>query len=156
MAILRVSKTASSRQGWSTPQWLFAHYNSRYLFTLDAAASPHNAKTPFFYSEAEDGLKLPWKGRVWLNPPYNNILLWVERAYLYTRDSGSEVELVCLLLPVRTSTHWFQDYVHPFAARIEYLPKRVAFIPPPDWTGRASNPAEDSMVVLFESPWIGV
>ena len=33
---------------WATPRWLFDHFHAEFLFTLDAAAKPWNAKCPRF------------------------------------------------------------------------------------------------------------
>jgi DNA N-6-adenine-methyltransferase (Dam). len=58
------------------------------------------------YTAAEDGLRHPWSGRVFLNPPYGRELApWI----LKVREewtSGKVRELVALL-PARTDTEWF-------------------------------------------------
>jgi site-specific DNA-methyltransferase (adenine-specific) len=55
---------------WSTPPELFADLDREFGFTLDVCATADNAKCSHFYSRAEDGLRQPWTGRVWCNPPY--------------------------------------------------------------------------------------
>ena len=47
---------------WSTPQDVFDKLNEEFHFTLDAAATPENAKCERYYTKAEDGLKMPWGG----------------------------------------------------------------------------------------------
>ena len=47
---------------WETPPGLFARLDARYGFTLDACATPQNAKCPRFYTVEDDGLKQPWGG----------------------------------------------------------------------------------------------
>src|SRR5260370_10624497 len=59
---------------WYTPA-LIAESARRVLGTIDLdPASSEQAnltiKAARFYSKAEDGLSRRWKGRVWLNPPY--------------------------------------------------------------------------------------
>ena len=54
------------------------------------------------YTERDDGLAQPWRGRVWLNPPYAPALI--------TRFSTKMVEHgngIMLVFP-RTDTRWFQ------------------------------------------------
>lgn len=59
------------------------------------------------YTRADDGLRQPWAGRVYLNPPYGDEAeAWVRRLHtLYTLGSVSEA---IALLPARTDTAWFQ------------------------------------------------
>lgn len=49
---------------WSTPQDVFDKLNEEFHFTLDAAATPENAKCERYYTKAEDGLKMPWGVRM--------------------------------------------------------------------------------------------
>ncbi|HUZ23794.1 MAG TPA: hypothetical protein VMV07_08510 [Streptosporangiaceae bacterium] len=38
-------------------------------------------RSALFYTAADDGLAQPWKGRVWLNPPYGHVIgQWMARA----------------------------------------------------------------------------
>ena len=60
----------SSRSGlWETPQGFFDELNKEFHFTLDVCALPENAKCPRFYTPEQDGLKQPWEGVCWCNPP---------------------------------------------------------------------------------------
>jgi phage N-6-adenine-methyltransferase len=92
---------------------VFDPWNRRYRFTLDAAASPDNAKCPAFYSLETSGLTHPWSGRVWCNPPYSKCAAWVAKAHdEMHRPDGPE--LVCMLLPAnRCEQKWWQYYVEP-------------------------------------------
>lgn len=53
---------SSASVEWSTPQAIFDKLNDEFHFTLDAAATPENAKCERYYTKAEDGLKMPWGG----------------------------------------------------------------------------------------------
>jgi len=152
MTIARMRAGAGDRSCWSTPSWLFHHYNRRLDFTLDAAAEQWNAKCFRFFSPEDDALQREWTGRVWCNPPYAEIAPWVARAHEMTRVHRL-ADVAVLLLPVRTSRPWFQECVLPFA-HVEWLDQRVCFDPPPGWTGKRDSPAEDSMIVTFERPWM--
>src|ERR1035437_543035 len=56
--------------------------NKRFGFTLDAAASPHNAKLDRYVTEEMNGLTYSWANeRVYCNPPYSDIRPWVEKAW---------------------------------------------------------------------------
>jgi phage N-6-adenine-methyltransferase len=60
----------------------FAPLHKRFRFTIDAAASPTNAKLPRYWTRDDDALTQSWAGeRVWCNPPYSDIRPWVEKAW---------------------------------------------------------------------------
>ena len=98
---------SSAKSDWETPHKLFQMLNEEYRFTLDACASPHNAKVQEFFTQEQNSLKQRWTGRVWMNPPYGRqIGKWVSKAYV----ESQKCELVCCLLPARTDTAWWHDY----------------------------------------------
>lgn len=126
---------------WETPQDLFDELNNEFQFTLDVCATPENAKCDKFYTKEQDGLKHPWKGTVWCNPPYGRgIGQWVRRA-LFASVSGSTV---VMLLPARTDTKWFHDYIYKRNnVEIRFIRGRLKF-------GGSKNSAPfPSMVVVF-------
>jgi site-specific DNA-methyltransferase (adenine-specific) len=126
---------------WETPQDLFDKLNNEFQFTLDVCATPENAKCDKFYTKEQDGLKHPWKGTVWCNPPYGRgIGQWVRRA-LFASVSGSTV---VMLLPARTDTKWFHDYIYKRNnVEIRFIGGRLKF-------GGSKNSAPfPSMVVVF-------
>jgi phage N-6-adenine-methyltransferase len=129
---------------WETPPELFKRYDDEYHFDIDVAANPRNKKCPRYFTEEENGLIQPWKGTCWLNPPYGRgIEPWIRKAY----ESAQAGATVVALLPARTDTRWFHEYVYG-KARIEFLRGRVHFR-----LGERSGPANfPSMVVI----WRGV
>lgn len=74
-------------------------------------------------TEADDGLALPWSGRVWLNPPFHRYQVgrWIAR--LAEHGEGTA------LLHARTETDWFR-VVWQSAAGILFLGKRLIFHKP--------------------------
>jgi len=108
-----------------TPSWLFQLLDRIYCFDLDVAAGTDNAKCERFFTEADDGLAQRWTGRVWMNPPYGDeISAWVKKAYDSVRLMDAVV--VVGLLPVRTSSGWWHEYIEG-KARIEYVRGRLRF-----------------------------
>ena len=68
MALFK-NKFDSAKQDWETPQDLFDAINAEFNFTLDAAASPENAKAKAYFTKEMDGLHQSWANHVvWLNP----------------------------------------------------------------------------------------
>jgi len=62
--------------------------------------------------------------RVFCNPPYGrSIGLWVRKASQISGDG-----FVVMLLPARTDTKWFHDYIYnKYDVRIEFLKGRLKF-----------------------------
>lgn len=97
---------------WGTPQDFFDYCDYKYgKFTLDAAASPSNAKCKDYYTKDDDALSRPWvSNAVWLNPPYGRDTTWkfVQKAWEEVH-LGHSHRVVCLL-PAAVDTRWFHYY----------------------------------------------
>ena len=113
----------SASDEWPTPRGLFDALNAEFGFTLDPCATPENAKCRKYFTRLEDGLGQDWSGEtVFVNPPYGRMIgRWVEKAH-ETYRTGSTV--VCLL-PARTDTRWWHDYV--MKGEIRLLRGRLTF-----------------------------
>ena len=61
-----------------------------------------------FYTEAEDGRKHPWTGRIWMNPPYAQPLVGQFCERLAETFTAGEVTEACVLVNNATETKWFQ------------------------------------------------
>lgn len=148
-----------SRQNWATPKPLFVELERRFAregFTLDVAAEPWNTMCSRFFTEEEDGLTQSWSqpnglpGRVWVNPPYNDIGSWVRKSLVEIQRAA--VDVVVLLLPTRRDQLWFHAFVKPYA-RVEDIVGRVNFVHPPGVEVASNGGAfEASMVVIYEQP----
>ena len=91
------------------PAETFAPLDERFHFSLDVAASEHNAKCGRFFDIDDDGLSRSWTGeRVWCNPPYSEIRPWVEKAWA---ECGRAPVIVRFLPANRTEQGWWQDLV---------------------------------------------
>lgn len=125
---------------WATPQKLFDRLNQEFGFTVDVCATRENAKCARFYHQGDDGLLQDWDGVCWMNPPYGrHIGRWVRKAFESARGGAT---VVCLL-PARTDTAWWHDYV--MRGEIRFLRGRLYF---GDGGGRAPFP---SAIVVFRS-----
>lgn len=135
---------SSATDEWETPQTLFDELDAEFHFNLDPCASDENHKCRTYYTAEQDGLAENWGGcRVWCNPPYGRkIGRWVEKAY---REGCKDGTLVVLLVPARTDTAWFHDFVL-HRAEIRFLRGRLKF-------GAARyNAPFPSMVVVYRGP----
>jgi phage N-6-adenine-methyltransferase len=130
---------SSKTDNWSTPQDIFDELHKEFNFKTDVCASAENHKCEHYFNEYIDGLSVPWSKSNWMNPPYGReIGKWVKKA--------SENPLTVCLLPARTDTRWFHDYIYN-KAEIRFIKGRLKF-------GDSKNSAPfPSMIVVF-SPLI--
>ena len=116
----------SDKNYWETPKDFFNELHKEFDFTLDAAASHENAKLDNYYTVEENGLEQKWEGRVFVNPPYDRgIRHWVEKAYKESLEPYNEC--VVLLIPSRTDTRYWHDYIFGKASDIRFLKGRLNF-----------------------------
>ena len=133
---------SSATDNWSTPQDFFDKLNDEFHFTLDVCADENNHKCEHYYTKEIDGLSHPWIGTIWCNPPYGRkIGEWVRRAYISSYIGSATV---VMLLPARTDTRWFHDYIYNKSnTEIRFIKGRLKF-------GGCKNSAPfPSMVVIF-------
>src|SRR5690606_17219779 len=127
---------------WETPQDFFRELDREFHFTLDPCATPENAKCKKYYTIEDDGLKQDWQGEiVFCNPPYGKeIKRRVKKCYEESRKPNTTV---VMLIPARTDTSYFHDYIYHKAKEIRFLRGRLKF-------GGSKNAAPfPSMVVVF-------
>lgn len=129
---------SSKTDMWSTPQEFFDELNEEFHFDIDACASSENAKCKRFYTQFDDGLSQEWQGTVWCNPPYGRTIgEWVKKAH----DSKATV---VMLLPARTDTRWFHEYIYG-QAEVRFVKGRLK-------VGGSTNSAPfPSMIVVFRN-----
>lgn len=129
---------SSNKEDWETPQDLFDELNKEFKFSIDVASSEQNHKCNRYYTEKENGLKQNWNNEiVWCNPPYGRkIGDWVKKA-------SESKSIVVMLLPARTDTKWFHEYIY-YKAEIRFIKGRLKF-------GNSVNSAPfPSMIVIFK------
>jgi site-specific DNA-methyltransferase (adenine-specific) len=116
--------TSSASPEWPTPQWLVDRLAAEFgPFDLDPAATASNAKAPAFYTAEQDGLAQPWKGRVWLNPPYGQyVRRWLAKAR--AEIACGNADLVVALVAARVDTRWWRESTR--SALVRFVPGRLA------------------------------
>ena len=124
----------------------FNELHEKYNFTLDVASNDNNAKLENYFTKGDDGLKKEWKGRVFCNPPYGReIKHWVEKAYNESKKDYNE--LIVLLIPARTDTTYWHDYIFNKASEIIFLKGRLKF----EINGKSTNPAPfPSALIIYK------
>ena len=132
---------SSKSNEWATPMILFNELNKEFDFTLDPCSTHENAKCKKHFTIKENGLKRSWsKETVFMNPPYGReIKKWIEKAY---KESLKGTTVVCLI-PARTDTTYWHDFIFGKADDIRFLRGRLKF-------GNSKNSAPfPSAIVIY-------
>ena len=118
----------STHTHWSTPSDLYRSLDEEFCFTMDPCPIG-----------GTNGLDMTWTGNVYVNPPYGRgITSWIAKGY----DSAlSTADVVVMLLPSRTDTRWWHEYV--MQGEIRFIRGRLKF---GDNTNSAPFP---SAIVIF-------
>lgn len=129
---------SSRSDEWATPQEFFDRLDAEFHFDIDVCATPENAKCPRYFTKEQDGLKQEWEGICWMNPPYGReISRWMKKAY---ESSQGGATVVCLI-PSRTDTKWWHEYVIGHASDVRFVRGRIRF------SGKDPAPFPSAVVV---------
>jgi len=119
----------SKSDGWITPLDLYNKLNKEFNFNFD----------PCPINNTFNGLKIDWKSKNFVNPPYSQLKLWIEKAY----KEYEKGKLVVMLIPARTDTIAFHKYIYN-QAEIRFIKGRLKF-------SNSKNSAPfPSMIVIFK------
>lgn len=165
---------------WNTPDDLYKKLDREYHFNFDPCASADNAKTKkflsgpclveaglasgYYYGDCQCGLHASWgmARSVFMNPPYRKrnaakghlfgIEDWVRKAL---HECLVYQNLVVALLPARTDTNWWHDWVSRANER-DMLRGRVKFESGGSLQATTWAAPFPSVVAVFEPPSISL
>ena len=109
----------SKSNSWGTP----LHIKEQYEDYFD----------PCPYNYTVDGLSIEWEEKNFVNPPYSNLTPWCKKCY-EEWELGKEI---VLLIPARTDTKYFHEYILPTEPDITFIKGRLKFI---DLDGSCEKP----------------
>ena len=110
-------------------------------FDLDPCAAPGWETARRHYILPQDGLALPWRGHVWLNPPYGaEAWKWLSKL----AEHGDGIALIF----ARTETAGFVREVWGKADAVKFLHGRLHFHYP-DGTRAPANSGAPSVLVAY-------
>ena len=93
---------------WATPKWLYDELNKEFNFDFDPC--------PLHNPDNIDGLNIEWKERNFVNPPYGReIYGWIKKCFTECLKG----KLIVALIPARTDTRWFNEFILPFNGNYE-------------------------------------
>ncbi len=119
------------RDLWRTPKGILHHYAKRFDFDCDVAASFENTFVPYnHFGEQYDGMfrdalleDSGWGYRNWCNPPYSDIMPWVNKAV----NEMSKGKVTVMLIPADTSVKWFKA-AFKNCSECHFISGRISFI----------------------------
>ena len=102
---------------WGTPKWVLDLARSVMGdIDLDPCTQGSNpTQATRFFTEQDNGLIQPWRGRVWMNPPYNKPLPWIQRLVEFYQ-SGDVVSAIALVKSGQLNNHGTGELIHKSAA----------------------------------------
>lgn len=104
---------SSKDQTWQTPVRLLAailQAAGRAAFDLDPCSPRPDGPVPAVHrwTEADDGLRFPWYGTIFVNPPYSRSLpKWMAKC----ASEAAAGAVVVALVPSRTDTQWWHQSI---------------------------------------------
>lgn len=138
------NRNLEHKDHWATPEEFYNKLNKEFDFNFDPCPYMHNL-------EEWDGLKIEWKERNFINPPYSRKLkdAFVKKAI----EESKQGKLCVMLLPVSTSTALFHDFILPNAKDIRFVRRRLKFKGYNTKGEYVENKTgmHDSMVVIFKT-----
>lgn len=100
---------------WRTPPAVYDDLNAEFGFDYDPCPLHDGGLI-------SDGLMADWGNVSFCNPPYSDIANWVRKGWLEWKRGKT----VVLLIPSRTDTAWWHDYVM-HASEIRFIRGRLKF-----------------------------
>ncbi len=106
---------------WLTPRFILEALGK---FDLDPCAASQNRDwvCPASFSREENGLQLPWQGRVFMNPPFSNTAPWLRKHAAHANGIS--------LVPASIESRVWREFVWPYAVGILLLHGRTRFCNP--------------------------
>jgi hypothetical protein len=98
-----------------------------------------------YYTKEQDGLRYPWHGKIFLNPPYKEPKISRFCGYLLRQLAVGHTTEAILLVPNSTHTKWF-NAVAPHAQMIAFPRGKKAFDHP---TKQGNSPVSGAALLYF-------
>ncbi len=147
MSTKKTKGLPASSDEFGTPWPLFNELHEEFNFTIDAAASPENAKLPLYVTKEQNAFEYNFSGhRVWCNPPCNGagtVKRWV--SYFSWKTYLGHIPLAVLLVPRKTEQTFFYNLCwNDRRCEVRFVRGRIQF------DGGTSSARDSHMVLIFK------
>lgn len=133
---------SSEKEDWETPKELFKKLNEKYNFNVDLCANDKNNLCEEYYTKENSCFKNKEKlkdKRIYCNPPYGRK---IKHFIKYCYEIKDQNEIIVMLIPARTDTIWFHNYIYK-KSEIIFIKGRLRF-------SNSKNTAPfPSMIVIY-------
>jgi len=99
-----------------------------------------------YYTVNEDGLLQPWRGNIWLNPPYAGKLILPFCSKLKSHADNGDVKQAIVLVNNATETAWFSILIG-IASAVMFPVRRIKFYMP---DGKLGSPLQGQAVIYYD------
>jgi site-specific DNA-methyltransferase (adenine-specific) len=123
---------------YATPIKFYEKLHKEYAFDFD----------PCPLRSTSDGLLLDWIGNIYINPPYSNILPFIEKGIAEIRKGNAQT--LVYLIPIRSDTKYWHNLIMPLAKEIKFVKGRLNF-------NESKSPAPfPCVLVIFDKTLKGI
>lgn len=114
---------SSNSDEWTTPLDLFNRLDNIFSFDIDLCASDTNHLCKLYFTKNNSCLdKDLFDHVIYYNPPYfRNMYIFIKKCFELSKNN-----IVVMLLPSRTDTKWFHDFILPYCDII-FIKGRLKF-----------------------------
>lgn len=111
-----------------TPRRWFNQLNKEFDLDLDVAADDRWHMCDQYFTQEDNALDRSWEGRrCWMAPPWAKGVLdyWIMKAL---REVNEGDATVLALLPARTNTSWWHNWVIKYASEIRFIDGNLPWV----------------------------
>jgi len=143
-----VSRNTGNNEWYTPAKYIEAARQVMGCIDLDPASSDKAneiVKAARYYTVNNDGRRQPWRGNVWMNPPYAQPLIAEFCDLLLQKYQSGEVGQACVLVNNATETLFYQDMLKTCEA-VCFIKGRVKFL---DEQGMDSGAPLQGQTILY-------